>query len=107
MNEKMLNEEIARVTDTIEEYNLLDIVRPTLASCIGQGWDIETTMTEIKTATIITDDTGVRELIDKYKIKKLLTLDTDSDVLNTQREELYATLKNLDTFLIEQYSKFK
>ena len=107
MNEKMLNEEIARVTDTIEEYNLLDIVRPTLASCIGQGWDIETTMTEIKTATIITDDTGVRELIDKYKIKKLLTLDTDSDVLNTEREELYATLKNLETFLIEQYSKFK
>ena len=107
MNEKMLRDEITRISDVIEEYNLLDIVRPTLASCIGQGLDIEATMTEIKRATIITDDSGVRELIDKYKIKKLLTLDTDSDELNIQREELTKTLASLDTFLIEQYSKFK
>ena len=107
MNEKMLRDEIARISDVIEEYNLLDIIRPTLASCIGQGLDIEATMAEIKRATIITDDSGVRELIDKYKIKKLLTLDTDSDELNIQREELTKTLASLDTFLIEQYSKFK
>ena len=107
MNEKMLRDEITRISDVIEEYNLLDIVRPTLASCIGQGLDIEATMAEIKRATIITDDSGVRELIDKYKIKKLLTLDTDSDELNIQREELTKTLASLDTFLIEQYSKFK
>ena len=107
MNEKMLRDEITRISDVIEEYNLLDIIRPTLASCIGQGLDIEATMTEIKRATIITDDSGVRELIDKYKIKKLLTLDTDSDELNIQREELTKTLASLDTFLIEQYSKFK
>jgi DNA gyrase/topoisomerase IV subunit A len=107
MNEKMLSDEITRISDVIEEYNLLDIIRPTLASCIGQGWDIETTMTEIKRATIITDDTGVRELINKYKIIKLLTLDTDSDELNIQRENLTKTLANLDTFLIEQYSTFK
>jgi len=107
MNEKMLSDEITRISDVIEEYNLLDIIRPTLASCIGHGWDIETTMTEIKRATIITDDSGVRELIDKYKIKKLLTLDTDSDELNIQRENLTKTLANLDTFLIEQYSTFK
>lgn len=107
MNEKMLRDEITRISDVIEEYNLLDIIRPTLASCIGQGLDIEATMAEIKRATIITDDSGVRELIDKYKIKKLLTLDTDSDELNIQREELTKTLASLDTFLIEQYSKFK
>ncbi len=86
---------------------MLDIIRPTLASCIGHGWDIEATMTEIKRATIITDDTGVRELINKYKIIKLLTLDTDSNELNIQRENLTKTLANLDTFLIEQYSNFK
>jgi len=107
MNEKMLSDEITRINDVIEEYNLLDIIRPTLASCIGQGYDIETTMTEIKRATIITDDTASRELIDKYKIKKLLTLDTDSDELHTQKEELTKTLANLDAFLIEQYSTFK
>ncbi|NHJ48637.1 MAG: hypothetical protein FK733_12705 [Asgard group archaeon] len=107
MNEKMLHDEIKRISNVIEEYNLLDIVRPTLASCIGRGLDIETTMTEIKRETTISDDSGVRELIDKYKIKKLLTLDTDSDELNIQREELTKTLANIDTFLTEQYSKFK
>ena len=107
MNEKMLKDEIIRVSNVIEEYNLLDIIRPTLASCIGQGYDIETTMAEIKRATIISDDSGVRELIDKYKIKKLLTLDTDSDELIIQKEGLEKTLADLDAFLIEQYSTFK
>jgi len=107
MNEKMLKDEIARVGDIIKEYNLLDIIKPILASCIAQGLDIETTMAEIKRVTIIADDSGVRDLIDKYKIKKLLTLDTDSDELNIQIEKLTKTLSSLDVFLIEQYSKFK
>ena len=107
MAQKMLSDEITRVSNIIEEYNLLDIIRPTLAACIGRGWDIETTMTEIKRETILTDDAGARELIDKYKIKKLLTLDTDSDELYTEKEELTKTLANLDSFLIEQYSNFR
>ena len=107
MNEKMLRDEIARISNVIEEYNLLDIIRPTLAACIGQGMDVDDTITEIQRATIISDDSGIRELINKYKIIKLLTLDTDSDELNTQREGLNNTLSNLGGFLIEQYSQFK
>jgi DNA gyrase/topoisomerase IV subunit A len=107
MAQKMLSDEITRVSNIIEEYNLLDIIRPTLASCIGQGMNIEDTMAEIKRATILTDDSSARELIDKYKIKKLLTLDTDSDELYTEKEELSKTLANLDLFLIEQYSNFR
>ena len=107
MNDKMLNEEIQRVQEVIEEYNLLEIVRPTLATCIGQGWDINSTMEEIKNATVISDDKPVRELINKYKISKLLTLDTDTNALNIEKKQLTDTLANLDSFLIEQYSKFK
>ncbi len=107
MNEKMLGDEIKRISGVIEEYNLLDIIRPILSVCIGKGMDVETTMAEIKRSKMLKDDTGVRELINKHKIIKLLTLDTDSDELNIQREELTKTLANLDTFLMEQYSQFK
>ena len=107
MNDKMLNEEIQRVTEVIEEYNLLEIVRPTLATCIGQGWDIDSTMEEIKNNTVISDEKSVRELINKYKISKLLTLDTDTHALNIEKKQLTDTLANIDSFLIEQYSKFK
>ena len=107
MNEKMLTDEIKRIKEVVEEYNLLEIIRPTLASCIGQGWDIDATMEEIKRATIIFEDTAVRELINKYKISKLLTLDTDTNELNIQIKQLTETLASLDSFLIEQYSKFK
>jgi len=107
MNEKMLKDEIQRVQEVIEEYNLLEIIRPTLATCIGQGYDIDATMEEIKNATPVTDDTASRQLIDKYKIKKLLTLDTDTNDLNIEKKQLENTLANLDSFLMEQYSKFK
>ena len=107
MNEKMLKDEITRVQEVIEEYNLLEIIRPTLATCIGQGCDIDTTMEEILNATMLTDDTAARALIDKYKIKKLLTLDTDTNDLNIEKQQLTNTLENMDSFLMEQYSKFK
>jgi len=106
-NEKMLKDEVERVKDVISEYNLLDIIRPTLADCIGQGMDIETTLEVIKKEVNIIDDTGVRELINKYKIIKLLTLETDTNELNIKKKELTETLANLDSFLIEQYSNFK
>jgi len=107
VNEKMLQDEIKRVTDIISEYNLLEIIRPTLATCIGQGMDVDSTMKEILRATVLTDDKASRELINKYKINKLLTLDTDTNELNIQKKELTETLSNLDSFLIEQYSKFE
>ncbi len=106
INEKMLQDEIKRVQEVIEEYNLLERIRPTLASCIGHGWDIDSTMEEIKT-TISTDETATRQLINKYKISKLLTLDTDTNELNIQKKHLTETLTNLDSFLMEQYSNFK
>ena len=107
INEKMLKEEIQRVQEVIEEYNLLEIIRPTLAKCIGQGWDIDSTMEEIKKSTVVTDIKPVKDLINKYKISKLLTLDTDTNDLNIEKKQLTDTLKNIDSFLIEQYSNFK
>jgi len=107
VNEKMIKEEISRLTDVIEEYNLLDIIRPTLAKCIGLGMDIESTMAEIARAKMMTDVSGVRNLIDKYKIKKLLTYILDTNELVAQRDGLSNTLKDLDKFLIDQYSNFK
>ena len=107
VNEQMLQDEIKNIQAVIEEYNLLEIVRPTLASCIGQGWDIKSTMEEIKKKTVVTDIKAVRDLINKYRISKLLTLDTDTNELTAKRNKLTGILTELDKFVIDQYVKFK
>jgi len=107
MNETMLNEEVRRTDDQIAEYNLLDIVRPVLASCIKDGFDMEMTFTFIKDAIEKIDLDAVKELVNKYKISKLLTLDTDTQELVDKKQQFTQTLAELDKFLVEQYSMFK
>lgn len=107
MNEKMLNEEIKRLSDIIEEYKLLKIIKPTLAECIGNGLNVEETLTTIQKNLSIINIDLVKELLNKYKINKLLTLKTDTNELDDQKIQLTQTLAELDKFLIEQYSTFK
>ncbi len=107
MNEKMLNEEIKRLNSMIEEYNLLNIIRPTLAECIGNNLNVEATLTIIEKLDMMVDLTAVKELINKYKISKLLTLETDTNELEIQKEQCVQNLKELDRFVADQYSIFK
>jgi len=107
MNKRMLNEEIGRLDALIEEYELLEMIRPTIASCIGNKLNVEDTLKAIARQHMMSNLDPVKDLLNKYKINKLLTLEIDTNELVTQKEEYTATLKNLDKFLIEQYSTFQ
>jgi len=107
MTEKMLNDEIVRITKVIEEYNLLEVIRPTLSECIGLRLNVEDTMQKIKEVHKLADIEPVRQLTVNYKINKLLTLEMDTNELTIQKNELTKTLTELDKFLIDQYSTFK
>ena len=47
------------------------------------------------------------ELIKKYRIAKLLTLDTDTSTLSNNLKEYEQTLTNISKFVLEQYGGFK
>ena len=105
-NKVMLEEEKSRIQNIIEEYNALEIIRPVLADCIKPGYDIQATTKEIEKATVV-DAKTAEELIKKYRIAKLLTLDTDTTELNIQFTELENKLKNMSAFVLKQYEEFK
>jgi DNA gyrase/topoisomerase IV subunit A len=107
MAEKMLTDEVARITNVIEEYNLLEVIRPTLSECIGRRLNVEDTLQSIKDTHKMKDIEPVKQLISNYKINKLLTLEMDTNELNIQKKQLLQTLTELDKFLIDQYSTFK
>ena len=104
-NEKMLKAEIKNIESIIDEYNALEIIRPTLGDCLKSGFDIENTLEEIKRATPVSAKVA-RTLFGKYKISKLLTLDTDTGTLENGKKELEDKLQNLIPFVLEQYNGF-
>ena len=106
VNKKMLGEEKSKVQNIIEEYNALEIIRPVLADCIKPGYGIQATTEEIEKATVV-DAKTAEELIKKYRISKLLTLDTDTTELNNQLKDLEDKLKNVTDFVLNQYEEFK
>ena len=106
MNEAMLKHEISKLVDKISEFETLEKIRIPLSQCIKDGLDIPTTL------DIITKVTGVSkkvitELINKYRISKLMTLDTDTTELRNKMNDFSNDLKNLNDYVLAQYNGIK
>lgn len=106
VNHRMLSEERGRLQSLVEEYNALEIIRPVLGDCIKPGYDIPATLDEIEKATGV-DRKTAEELIKKYRISKLLTLDTDTTEINKEIKTIENLLKNTTDYVLEQYGGFK
>jgi hypothetical protein len=46
-------------------------------------------------------------LINKYKITKLFTLDTDTTEIDNKIKELTQNLQNINEYVLNQYDEFK
>jgi hypothetical protein len=82
------------------------MIRPPLSDCLKSQYDIETSIDFIEKETVIKRK-DIEELLSKYKIKKLLTLDTDTSRITKQKEEMLKIQKNLDLFVLDQYEEIK
>jgi len=102
MNENMLNQEISNLREVITEYQLLEKIKPPLIQCIGEGLDMQETLNAIQKTVGIKKTTSAM-LIDKYKIRKLLTLNTDTSELEVKSNEHLKNLAELTPFVLEQY----
>jgi hypothetical protein len=105
-NKRMLEEEYCRIKENVEEYLTLEMIKKPLSDCLKNGYDIETTLDKITEITSVQREV-VNELLRKYRIAKLLTLDTDTGELNNQIKDIRYKLKNISDFVLDQYGGFK
>jgi len=106
MNDEMLKDKISKVNEEIELMNTLAMIKPPLTECLKTGYDIETSIDYIERESGI-EKKYVEEILNKYRIKKLLTLDTDTSELNKEKDELLVMHKNIDPYVLKQYEEIK
>lgn len=105
VNETMLTQEIINMGDTISEYKTLELIKKPLIYGISKGWSISLTIESIERETFIPAET-IKMLISKYRISKLLTLNTETTELENKKNEFEKNLENLTEFVLEQYNGF-
>ena len=103
VNENMLKHGVEKLNEQISEYRALEIIREPLGVYISKNFDIEDALIEIENSTVVTAETA-KSLINKYRINKMFTLNTDTTELDNQIKELTDHLNNLDAFVLEQYN---
>lgn len=102
VNVKMLTSEIERVQKQIDEYTLLEKIKPHLLVAITNGFTIKQAAEAIREMTKIPEETVIF-LINKYKISKLLELKTDTTELAEIKKDFESKLANKNQFVLEQY----
>lgn len=104
INEVMLNFEFRKTVDLIEELLNLKKIRPYISKYIKLDFNISESVKKISEETSL-DEKIVKELIQKYKISKLLTANTDITELQSDLSTLNETIKQIDKFVLNQYLK--
>ena len=104
-NDAMLKHEVEKIDETILEYQTLIKIRPIIAKGIGQKLKADEILDQIEKQTDVSKEVA-KGLMNKYKISKLLTIDTDTSELNSKKKELQTNITNLNDFVLEQYNAF-
>ncbi|MFW9871811.1 MAG: DNA gyrase subunit A [Candidatus Thorarchaeota archaeon] len=104
VNESYLNYEISKLNEIINEYRALELIRKPLSACIKDGFSIEETIKIISDSTPVTKKI-IEMLINKYRISKLLTLDTDTTKMENQEKDFKNNLEKLDEYVLSQYEE--
>jgi DNA gyrase/topoisomerase IV subunit A len=104
-NEAMLKYEIAKFDEKINEYQILEKIRQPISHCVSKSLDIKDTLKFVQDKTGILQK-EILELINKYRISKMMSLNTDTTELKEKQKEFKNNLKNLNNFVLEQYNEF-
>jgi len=104
-NDVMLKHEINKIDATILEYQTLIKIRPIIATGIGKKLKADEILDQIEKQTDVSKEVA-KGLMNKYKISKLLTIDTDTSELTKSKKELQNNIANLNDFVLEQYNAF-
>jgi len=104
VSKHMLESKKTALLNRIEELTLLEKIRRPLTNCISKKYDYDKTIKEVSVLTSIPKDV-VSGLVDKYKIKKLLSLSTDTESLQREITEVSKQLHDVRSFVLERYQE--
>lgn len=104
VSKKMLEHEVTKLEVQISEFQMLRKIKPYLSGVLGSRSDAETIIKKISKLSQI-EETVVKELFSKYRIYKLLTVNTDVSELMEQLNEVQKTLSDVRKFVLQQYEK--
>jgi len=107
-NKRMLEHKIEKATEMIFELNDLDTMKSSLIYVMQQGGitrdNLNEKIEQIAGLSHLSIE-KVKEIINKYKIQKLMTINTDVTELQSKVSDLTNTLNNLDSFVLTQYQE--
>jgi DNA gyrase subunit A len=99
-----LKHEIETLKNKINELYTLEKIKPHLSEAMAQGYSVDDAVNYIEKKSGINSN-AINSLIEKYRIKKLLTMQTDSKVLVEERNGRKSDLKNIDEYVIGDYER--
>ena len=99
-----LTDKINKIIQKTDELKILQIIRPLLSECLRKQYDIDSTIDEISTKSTINKKI-IQNLFEKYRIKKLLTIDFDTKYLNDESSQVKLKLNNLKDHVLEDYQE--
>ena len=109
-NERMLNYEINKTASIIDELTNLAKIKEPLAIVLQSGPitkdNISQKIEEVSRLSGV-ESNNVKELMMKYHIHKLFTINTDASSVKQKHEEFKASLADIENFVLNQYNKIK
>jgi DNA gyrase/topoisomerase IV subunit A len=99
-----LTDKINKIQQRIDELKILQIIRPLLSDCLKKQYDIDSTVNEISIKSKI-DKKIIQNLFEKYRIKKLLTIDFDTKYLKDESSQIKLNLNNLKNHVLGDYQE--
>jgi DNA gyrase/topoisomerase IV subunit A len=103
-NEKMLLAKAEELIDARKELISLGIMREPLQHCMSKNMNLFDSVDFISKKTKLSKP-RINELLSKYKIRKLLTMSTDTKQIEKEVKQINEILQNIEPYIIEQYDK--
>lgn len=100
------NNKISECNNKINEYDVIYKIRPYISDSVKNNTN-EDDMIEYMSKKSKVDKESVKGVVDKYKIKKLLTLDLDKTNLQNNIKDWKTKLGNIQKYVLEEYEEIK
>ncbi len=88
--------------ELITEYKQIEKLKPHISTALGNGKDEDSIINKLsKLSGVSVDD--IKSITDKYKIRKLITIDTDTKTLKSKIQDIDKVLNDVDGKVTEDY----
>lgn len=87
----------------LDEYMLIEKIKPHLSTALKKG-NLDSIIKQLSKLSNVSEE-QVSTLVDKYKIKKLMTVNTDIDAIKKELKEIKNVLSDVRKKAIDDYKK--